>query len=531
MRSAPYSSSDIRIIVFLTTLVCRLAPYPFAIFLVLTCLASTLTSFAPFLFPSENNHADLMMYGAALCLGILLTKVSMYIATYLDNKAYKYLSTHMFSAALTDYQKVREGDAAALLNKNEQAAESASVLLHSLFSNILPFVLQVLLITVISGQRIGASMAALLAAASLAQCVLSILFARKLRQIQVKIIHAEADAYSNANETFTNIKCVAAYRSNHVFLRRFALRRSVYETLIDHYNRIRLAHNAAQVMVISLVLFPSFYLVNFEIAILVSVNFILLLVIQGFESIGHDFIAINDSLAKFKESESALALLRNNIKTPPTETLSGGAFQLRLVKFNNLGFSLKEPLTIQDRQLVTIIGPSGVGKTTLLEAIAGIRDSEEWEIHLNARKLSQLDHAQLSKIFTIAYHDTDIFMDSLLFNITLSDTPLAADVQRCRALTATLGLSGLEDTDCHPNTLSSGEKLRIGIARAMYQRRAIYLFDEPTANLDAKNTEALLEIISQLRKEHIVICTSHDPTLIAASDLRLRFENGLIRAD
>lgn len=76
--------------------------------------------------------------------------------------------------------------------------------------------------------------------------------------------------------------------------------------------------------------------------------------------------------------------------------------------------------------------------------------------------------------------------------------------------------------------LSSGEKLRIGIARALYQEKSIYMFDEPTASLDSANVSTVLDMLSELGKRHIVFCTSRDALLIDRADVEIQFQDDFI---
>lgn len=525
MNFAPSSYSNTTIFWYLIKLVCRITPVAFFLFLVVTCASAILLSAAPFLFPNESNATKLLIYGLVLCCGMLLSKIGNYTATYLDNKAYKFLSLQMFAAALYDSKNIANNDSAAVLNKNEQAAESASVLLHSFFASILPFLLQVGLVCTIAANTIGISIGILLAMSALIQSVLSIYFAKRLGRIQKSIINAEADAYSNASEVFSNIKTITSLRIVDVFTARFSIQRGVYEKSVDDYNFDRVLHDAAQVAVIAVVIFLSFYLLNFSIGLLITINFIVLLIVQGFQSIGNDFIAVNDSLVKFKASGAALRLLENPVLQVSEEKSISKPSKLSIRKYVNLGYTLKAPFEIQSPALVVLTGASGIGKTTMLEAVAYIRENKEWDIRINENKVSSLTQKQLADIFSFAYHDTDIFMDSLQFNITLSDINAPIDVLRYQRLVATLGLEHLQDMECHPNMLSSGEKLRIGLARALYREKPIYMLDEPTASLDTNNISAVLNIISELKENHLVICTSHDARLIALADVQLDFQD------
>lgn len=206
-----------------------------------------------------------------------------------------------------------------------------------------------------------------------------------------------------------------------------------------------------------------------------------------------------------------------------------GAPGLALLRYENLGFKLRQPVLLRNCQLVCLAGPSGLGKSTLLEALAGLHDDPHWHIQIDGNTpVRALSQDRLGRVFSVVYHDTDIFMDTLEFNVTLGQAAGPAGASRYASLCNALGLNSLRNTICHPNTLSSGEKLRIGIARGLYRHCAIYLFDEPTTNLDDEGVACVIELLLELKSRHLVVCTSHDARLLRRADLCLAFQDGLI---
>lgn len=150
-----------------------------------------------------------------------------------------------------------------------------------------------------------------------------------------------------------------------------------------------------------------------------------------------------------------------------------------------------------DRGLFLIRGNSGIGKTTLLRIIAGLEKPDEGEIILP-------DNARISFVFQEPRLVPHL---SVLENILLvSDSP---DEKKAIEILRVLGLE--EAKDQKPHSLSGGMKLRVGVARSLYYGGSIYLWDEPTKELDPENRRIIRESAKRLAVDHLVLAVSHDP--------------------
>ncbi len=150
-----------------------------------------------------------------------------------------------------------------------------------------------------------------------------------------------------------------------------------------------------------------------------------------------------------------------------------------------------------DRGLFLIRGSSGIGKTTLLRIIAGLEKPDEGEITLS-------DDARISFVFQeprLVPHLS--VLENVLLVGTYRDEKKATEILR---------VLGLEDAkDQKPESLSGGMKLRVGVARSLYYGGNIYLWDEPTKELDPENRKIIRESARRLAKDHLVLAVSHDP--------------------
>ncbi|KIO37233.1 ABC transporter ATP-binding protein [Shewanella sp. cp20] len=197
-------------------------------------------------------------------------------------------------------------------------------------------------------------------------------------------------------------------------------------------------------------------------------------------------------------------------------------------------------LTIAQGEFVAIMGPSGSGKTTLLNMIGGIDSPTSGAVLIDGEDITRLSEQAL-----IAFrrdHVGFIFQDySLLpvltalenveFVMQLQGHSEAECRERAMALLTQVGLS--DQKDKIPAKLSGGQQQRVAVARALAPRPRFVMADEPTANLDAKSTAELLDIMQSLNEQEgtTFIFSTHDPRVIARAKRVIVFEDGRLVED
>ena len=192
---------------------------------------------------------------------------------------------------------------------------------------------------------------------------------------------------------------------------------------------------------------------------------------------------------------------------------------------------------IGDGEMIFITGHSGAGKSTLFKLIAAIERPSSGTIMVSGQNLAALRKSAipyLRRNFGLIFQDQKLLFDrSVLDNVLL---PLAIVGQsgkdanrRARAALDKVGLLAREKA--LPITLSGGEQQRLAIARAVVNRPAILLADEPTANLDADSAADILEIFRDFHQVGVtVVIATHDPQWMARLSARvLRLEKGQIQ--
>ncbi|MBV4437142.1 ABC transporter ATP-binding protein [Clostridium tyrobutyricum] len=175
-------------------------------------------------------------------------------------------------------------------------------------------------------------------------------------------------------------------------------------------------------------------------------------------------------------------------------------------------------LTIKDGEFVAIVGPSGSGKSTLMHLVGGLDTPTSGSIVVNGKDISKLKDKDMSK-----YRNQTIGFVFQSFNLENTQTALenvmmplifAGTGNRERKLKANRALEivGLQDKIKHkPNEMSGGQRQRVSIARALVNEPSIIFADEPTGNLDSKNGELIMNLLSDLNeKGYTIIMVTHN---------------------
>ena len=171
-------------------------------------------------------------------------------------------------------------------------------------------------------------------------------------------------------------------------------------------------------------------------------------------------------------------------------------------------------LSIPEKQILAIVGPSGGGKTTLLRMLAGLETIDSGEIYYNGESLA-IDEIEKRNLLGFVFQDFQLFPHlSVLDNLTLSPIKtmsMEKEVaeKRARGLLEQLGLAG--HADAFPFSLSGGQKQRVAVARAMMINTEIIGYDEPTSALDPELRLEVEKLILQNKERGMTqIVVTHD---------------------
>ncbi|MBI9066302.1 MAG: ABC transporter ATP-binding protein [Salinivirgaceae bacterium] len=197
-------------------------------------------------------------------------------------------------------------------------------------------------------------------------------------------------------------------------------------------------------------------------------------------------------------------------------------------------------LDFEEGEFAAIVGPSGSGKTTLLNMIGGLDDPTSGEVIVGGSSMSKLKGAELTDF---RLHNIGFVFQSYNLIPVLTAKENTEFVMRLQGLSAKvcetrseelLNIVGLgERMNARPNKLSGGQQQRVAVARALASKPKFVLADEPTANLDSKSTETLLEIMEKLNREENItfIFSTHDARVVKKARRVITLEDGKILSD
>ena len=193
-------------------------------------------------------------------------------------------------------------------------------------------------------------------------------------------------------------------------------------------------------------------------------------------------------------------------------------------------------LTLSDNKIVSLLGPSGSGKSTLLHLLALLDRSDSGEIIFDNVNLSKLTDNQQTTYrrneISIVYQNNNLISDlTALENVSIANICKTNNKKNANLLAEKLLLDfGLKERMNHfPHQLSGGEQQRVAIARAVINDPKLIFADEPTGNLDYKNSELILNFLSKLKKSNrLILIATHNRDLANRTDLRLTLLNGSV---
>ena len=213
-----------------------------------------------------------------------------------------------------------------------------------------------------------------------------------------------------------------------------------------------------------------------------------------------------------------------------TKTYEQGSNQVQAL--DNISFS------VDNGEFVAIIGPSGSGKSTLLHIIGGVDKATSGKVYIDGTDIYSLNETNLAifrrrQVGLIYQFYNLIPVLNVEENITL---PMLLDGKKpdMDHLNEVLTILKLENRVNHlPNQLSGGQQQRVSIGRAIINNPAIVLADEPTGNLDSKNSQEIMELLKEAnrRNNQTLIVITHDEKIALQADRVITISDGKISGD
>jgi putative ABC transport system ATP-binding protein len=197
-------------------------------------------------------------------------------------------------------------------------------------------------------------------------------------------------------------------------------------------------------------------------------------------------------------------------------------------------------IDIEAGGFVCLSAPSGGGKTTLLNAIGGLDIPDSGEVWIAGQRIDQMSKGELAQLrlrqigFVFqAYNLIPVLTarENVEFVMQVQGVHAGKRREQSMAILEEVGLHGLEDR--RPAEMSGGQQQRVAVARAIVSRPALVLADEPTANLDSKTSDGLMQLFVELNQHHntTFILATHDQRVMSYARRLIRMLDGRIVDD
>ncbi len=231
----------------------------------------------------------------------------------------------------------------------------------------------------------------------------------------------------------------------------------------------------------------------------------------------------NDILNQFREED------------PPIIEMDGVsmAYQKDVDAIKDVSFSIKKG------EFVFIVGKSGSGKSTLIKLLLRTISPTKGKVYVNGRELSRVHRSFIPKLrrkIGVVFQDFKLLEDRNVFeNVAFAQRVIEKSTREInRNVPAVLSIVGIADKyNAFPKELSGGEQQRVAIARALVNNPTILLVDEPTSNLDPKNSWEIMNLLNDINKRGTtVIVVTHSEDIVNSMQKRvIKMERGILVSD
>lgn len=426
--------------------------------------------------------------------------------------------------------KMTQGDAIYRLN---QAPEIITDVVVDLLCSVIPEILSAALALVYL-IFLDASTIVVLACGVAVVCACVVARIKIEKKISFRTERAKSAMSSTLANTISNLPIIYLYKS-------MMFESSIYRDRTDNFLKEQkrqinlrwfywLGVRIAQVTCVFVIIYlcaKQVYLGTMLVGnVIIVVNYVAQL-FSPIQSVGYfaarwiNCLVSVERLVELKPNENELLPLES--ENMPIETIELKNISAENGKFNLNNVNLK----FKKDELVVVTGESGCGKSTLIKVICGLCEKNSGDIVINGSKKLDSGYTAVENM-SVAMQSAYIFNRDVKLNVLYPDGVENENFKKVINELSLTGVVGRKYDDAEEQTLenmlSGGEKKRIGLSRTLIKKADVYIFDEPTNDLDNSNAKKVIQSIEKLKKDAIVIVVSHDDRVKKIADRLIEFE-------
>lgn len=373
-------------------------------------------------------------------------------------------------------------------------------------------------------------------------------FSRKMYNALRKSRDRIGDIHAQVEDTLAGIRVVQSFTNEPVENRKFhqensrfvASRKEGYKSEAYFYNGLM---TLTQLMTVAVVVFGAIRIVktSLDLADLLTFLLYLIILLEPIERLGNFIRLYQEGISGFNRFMEALEIKPSITNSPGAVTLSSVAGE---IEFKNVSFTYKEgydhvlknlSLHIDAGEYVALVGPSGVGKTTLCSLISRFYEVSAGEIYIDGQEIRTLTLESLRKQIGVVQQDVYLFSGTVLDNIrygnleaTQEEAICAAKQAHAHAFIMSLPHGYATDIGQRGVKLSGGQKQRLSIARAFLKNPPILILDEATSSLDNESEKAVQDSLEKLIQNRTTLVIAHRlSTIRNAKRILVLTDNGI----
>ena len=357
-----------------------------------------------------------------------------------------------------------------------------------------------------------------------------------------KSLEEEIKLHKQAEDTARYIRLIKAFNMEELYKKRFVLNlNKIKDIAMKRVKLMELTFFSQQIIfygMTGLILIMASFFINkpgFSAGLITTLFLYAHKYMGSTFQLGQNLITLQKSIVSFKrlkEIEANYLSKKEEIKTKQAKKVLPIQKKAK-IRFKNLYFRYNESFVLNnisfeifEGEKIALVGPSGSGKSTIFQLMLGFYSPEKGEIFFDEIPYLFYDKEDMQKEFSYIPQEEMIFPGTIMENVTVDGAKI--DNKRFKDV---LKLSGLDSIspDKDASSLSVGQKQRIAWARAIYKDAPIFIFDEPTSNIDPIHTFVMLKNLISIYKDKTLIMACHHMELIELVERIIVIENGRIK--